>query len=205
MAYRLLLFMAACVSLAAQDAAPVFLRWNAAQCETVGRSTYAKGTIKGRRTILATERSHSYKLRATWFTPEVIRANARLVQLRDGLSDEETIELVRSAETIGGIVVMLEFDPNEGSGVVPRGWSALLRVNQQGPIAGRQSPELRNVKVFQGTHKRNYDYDRFWVLFPLKGTSEAVRIASPTIQVTVQIEGKEETISWTVPASLRGE
>ena len=32
--------------------------------------------------ILSTEHSYNYKLRATWLTPEVIRATARLAQVQ---------------------------------------------------------------------------------------------------------------------------
>ena len=39
--------------------------------------------------ILSTEHSYNYKLRATWLTPEVIRATARLAQVRNWLSVEE--------------------------------------------------------------------------------------------------------------------
>ena len=44
--------------------------------------------------ITSTDRSYNYKLRASWMTPEVIRANARLLQLTRRLSDGRTDALV---------------------------------------------------------------------------------------------------------------
>ena len=71
--------------------------------------------------ILSREHSYNYKLRATWLTPEVIRATARLAQVRNWLSVEETLALVAEAEAAGDTVILVEIDPREGSGVVPRG------------------------------------------------------------------------------------
>jgi hypothetical protein len=179
-----------------------FTRWSAEQCESIGQSTYAKSNIQGRRSILATERAKNYKLRATWFTPEVLRASARLQQLRNRLPDAELQAMVEEAEALGGTVVMVELDPNEGSGVIPPDWKAFLS-NGQLAIAGVERPDLRAKPVFQGVLKRNYDYDRFWVLFPWKSDKGERLASTPSLELTVQIEGQEGSVRWPVPASLR--
>jgi hypothetical protein len=51
--------------------------------------------------IKSTEKSYNYKLRATWFTPDMIRASARYWQLRERLTDEQTRALVSEAESVG--------------------------------------------------------------------------------------------------------
>ena len=71
--------------------------------------------------ILSREHSYNYKLCATWLTPEVIRATARLAQVRNWLSVEETLALVAEAEAAGDTVILVEIDPREGSGVIPPG------------------------------------------------------------------------------------
>ena len=52
--------------------------------ERIGRSTYQQGRLGGIRARESsdTERADNYKLAATWLTPDVIRATARLLQLR---------------------------------------------------------------------------------------------------------------------------
>ena len=68
-----------------------------------------------------------YELRGTLMTPEAIRAVARLEQLRRHLTDDETRTLVTEAEKIDGLVVYIELNPREGSGVIPLDWRATLR------------------------------------------------------------------------------
>jgi hypothetical protein len=69
---------------------------------------------------LHTERSVNYKLRATWLTPEVIRARCRMEQMASGLSDQETERMVSQREGAGDTVLLVELDPHEGFGSDPR-------------------------------------------------------------------------------------
>lgn len=117
------LFMAA--SLLAQNgtAAGVsddrYLAWSADDAQSIGARAYRRGRVGGfvDGRLLKTERAYNYKLAATLLSPDVIRATARLHQLRSRLSPEQTRELVAEAERAGGIVVMVEIDPREGSGI----------------------------------------------------------------------------------------
>src|SRR5262245_61064117 len=68
-----------------------YLTWTRDYAQQVGRSTRVAGRVAGGQgVILHTDRAYSYKLRATWMTPDVIRASARLIQLADRLTDDQT-------------------------------------------------------------------------------------------------------------------
>ena len=99
------------------DDLSAYLHSDAKQAEAVGKSTYHDGKVGSRQLLfwlgvdtraLKTERSQNYKLRVTWFTPEVIRACARWAQLQDRLTDKETQALVSEAEAAGDTVMMVE-------------------------------------------------------------------------------------------------
>ena len=92
-----------------------YLSWSAEHAAVLGRAAYIQGRV-GRlldARFLKTERAYNYKLAATWMTPAVIRASARLIQLAERLPDEKTIGLVADAERVTGTVVMVEVDPRE--------------------------------------------------------------------------------------------
>jgi hypothetical protein len=197
--------------LLAQAAVPEdgYLQWSAAQAEGVGRQWYARGRVGGLfdTRLLKTERSYNYKLAATWLTPEVIRASARLVQLQRRLSVPETRALVREGEEAGDTVVMVEIDPREGSGVIPHDWVALLQVKGRPDrvASGRVEPRLRDVPALAGVLRRNYDYDRFWVQFPLR-TPEGEPLFGPNdleAELVVRIYDREGRITWRVPEAIR--
>ncbi len=53
-------------------------------------------------------------------------------------------------------------------------------------------------------HRRNYDYDRFWVAFPLKDASgEPLMSLDGDIELVVRIFDKEGRVRWHVPDSIR--
>jgi hypothetical protein len=53
--------------------------------------------------------------------------------------------------------------------------------------------------------RRNYDYDRFWVAFPLVGSDGAPLVAEAAARATlvVRIHDKEGRVEWPVPSSIR--
>ncbi len=200
------------ISAIAQTSLDPYLSWNAAQAEQVGRSMRVSDKI-GKRMDLRlfnTDKAINYKLRATWMTPEVIRATARLEQLRNRLSDQQTRELVTEAESRGDTIFMIEIDPREGSGVIPLDWRVILQspnltVGQTGAIAGEKSPQLRTVKALSGVLRRDYDYDVFWVIFPLVGKDKNPIFKADVshLQLLVGIYGNEGRITWPIPESVR--
>jgi len=200
--------VASCV-LAAQTQPDAYLSWSAKQAETVGQQSYQKGRVGSAfdLRLLKTDRAYNYKLAATWLTPDVIRATARLAQLRDRLSEGDTRALVKEGETAGGTVIMVEIDPREGSGVIPNDWQAFLQPRGRPGVAvrGTMRPQLREVKALAGVLRRNYDYDRFWVAFPLIQPTGAALFSASDLEaeLVVRIYDKEGRVAWSIPPSLR--
>ncbi len=211
-----LLFIFACGAFvaAAQTTAnnEEYLSWTAAQAENIGKATREKGKAGSSfdTRIISTNKAINYSLRATLLTPEVIRATARVIQLRDRLTDDQTRRLVEDAENAGDLVIMIEINPNEGSGVVPLDWRAFLqpkglKPGEAGAITGVKAPHLRKVPVMNGLHGRNYDYDVFWVAFPLVDKDKKALISPDIaeIQLIVGIYNSEGRISWRMPDSIK--
>ncbi len=199
------------VMLFAQGADEAWLSWAMERAQAVGKAAYVQGRVGGwfDTRILKTESAYNYKLAATWLHPSAIRATARVRQLSTGMSDTEARAAVAEAEEIskGQAVVMVEVDPREGSGVIPLEWSAFLQPIGPGetrgtPSRGVLASELRDVPAFQGVLRRNYDYDRFWLTFPLQhATGEPVLPRTAThAELVVRISGKEGRVKWPMPA-----
>lgn len=187
-----------------------FLSWSDKQAMEIGESMRANGRAGGwlDTRVVSTEHSYNYKLRATWLSPEVIRASARIHQLHQGMDDEKTTELVGEAEGSGDTVILVEIDPREGSGIIPNDWAAFLRPKGDGSsraVPGANHPELRNVKALSGTYRRDYAYDLFWLVFPLV-TSEGEPLfadGDQEAELVVRVGGKEGRVSWKIPRSIR--
>ena len=186
-----------------------FLSWSPKRAETIGRLTYKRGRVGGifDTRMLKTERSYNYKLAGTWLTPETIRATARLIQLRSRLSTDETFKLVAEAEAVDGTVIMIEIDPREGSGVIPNDWEAFLQPKDQDrrAVSGQILPKLSDVRALAGVLQRNYDYDRFWAVFPLTmADGSPLFTADDTeAELVVRIYNKEGRIDWPIPPTMR--
>lgn len=198
-------------ALALQEAKQEYLGWTAGQAEAIGKAAYQKGRVGGwfDTRLLKTERSYNYKLAATWLTPDVIRATARLQQLQRRLTDDQTIALVTQAEEAGETVVLVEIDPREGSGVIPLEWDAFLQPRREhaevAPVRGVSRPELRELKALSGVLRRNYDYDRFWMVFPL-GTDTGEPLFTEMdaeAELVVRIHNQEGRVRFPIPRSVR--
>jgi len=201
----------AAAALLAQSAPEDYFNWSASQAESIGRGLYEKGRVGGYfdTRLLKTERSYNYKLAATWLTPDVIRATARLEQLRRRLSVDQSRALVVAAESTGDTVIMVELDPREGAGVIPSDWVAFLRpvgtTDSARTVTGVNTPKLREVPALAGVLRRNYDYDRFWVIFPLKTSSGQPLFSASDreAELVVGIYNQEGRVRWLIPESIR--
>jgi len=192
-----------------QGTSDTWLTWSADRAQTIGKAAYVRGRVGGifDTRLLKTERSYNYKLAATWLTGEVIRATARTLQLTQRLTDADAKLLVAAAEAVGNTVVMVEIDPREGSGVIPLDWTALLQPAgiESRAVRGENTPKLREVKALAGVLRRNYDYDRFWVVFPLRHPDGTPLFAPGAVEaeLVVRIADREGKVKWPIPASLR--
>ena len=203
--------MALVVTAGAQDTSskPGSLSWSAAEAERIGKSTRVNGRVGAvfDLRVIHTEHSYNYKLRATWFTRDVIQATARLLQLTERLTDSQTEELVREATAAGDVVIMVEVDPREGSGVIPNDWSAFLGPSRKDSqdVRGENAPALAKVKGLHGVYRRDYNYELFWVVFPLKSANGTPLFPSGSEQatLTVRISNKEGRVVFLLPAYLR--
>ncbi len=184
--------------------------WSAKQAKELALAMRYKGRVKAGQRWIHTERAFNYEVRATWFTPDVIRAVARLEQIGNRLTDDLTKAFVTEAEAVGDAVFMIEIDPNEGSGVIPGNWQAFLqpkglKQDPTGTVAGINLPKLRDIKVLSGVDKRDYDFDVFWMVFPLltqKG--EPLFLSSDKeAELIVRINDKEGKITFPIPESIR--
>lgn len=220
MSTRLLLFVSVVLGLGVVPEQVVYgqtdrsyLGWTVSEAQKIGRSLRVNGQVGGTFDfrITNTDRSYNYKLRATWLTAEVIRATARLTQLSDRLTDEQTEALVREAERKDETIILIEIDPREGSGVIPLEWIALLgpRGLREGDAVGvrgrNSSPQLRNVRALAGPFRRDYNYDVFWMAFPLR-TEAGEPLFSPEVaeaELVVRIYNKEGRVRWPIPESVR--
>ena len=189
-----------------------YLTWTPQQVEQIARSTKRTGKVgsKFNERWLKTERAVNYKLIATWMTSEVIQATARWHQLQKRLSDSEARQLVADARGAGDTVFMIELDPNEGSGVIPNDWETYLQPRGDGvsggpSVRGVSTPRLRSLPALAGIDRRNYDYDRFWVVFPLTtANGQAVLgAADREAELITRVYSQEERTYWPVPESVR--
>jgi hypothetical protein len=189
-----------------------YLSWTADHAVNIGKSWRVNGRVGGvfDLRIIHTEHSYNYKLRATLMTPEVIRATARLEQLRLRLSDDEARKLVSEADNENQIVVLVEIDAREGSGVIPLEWRSALRPkgvkgNSPDEVAGTNSPSLRQIKGLSGVARRDYAYDIFWLVFPIKDRqgNHIWRVAPNSIELVVGIYNKEGRVTWPISEQLR--
>lgn len=189
-----------------------YLKTDAKAAKAVALSMRLNGQVGGSFDfrVTSTDRAYNYKLRATWLTPEVIRSTARLVQLAEGLTDDQTRKLVEEAEAVGDTVILVEIDPREGSGIIPREWTAQLMPrgsDSTGPkaVRGTVLPKLRDVKALAGAAQRDYAYDIFWAVFPLRlpDGQPLFSTQDQEAELVVRIYSKGGRVRWKIPDSIR--
>lgn len=195
-----------------QSADDAFLGWSRGDAADLVAGMRRIDRIGSRMSMrgLKTDRAINYKMRATWLTPDVIRATARALQLDERLTAEDARRLVADADAAADTVFFVEIDPHEGSGVIPLDWIALLQPRglppgDPGAVRGALTPRLRDVRALGGLFKRDYAYEAFWVSFRLT-PAERVAVFGPQVtevELVVNIQGREGMVSWPVPGSIR--
>jgi hypothetical protein len=195
-----------------QAPAEAFLGWSRGNAADLVAGMRRVDRVGSRMTVrgLKTDRAINYKMRATWLTPDVIRATARALQLDERLSPDEARRLVAEADAAADTVFFVELDPHEGSGVIPLDWIALLQPRglpsgAAGAVRGTVTPKLREVRALNGLFKRDYAYDAFWVAFTLT-PAERTALFGPQVtevELVVNIRGQEGVVSWPIPGAVR--
>ena len=189
-----------------------FLRWDIRQAKSIALTERISGQV-GKSfdlRITSTDRSYNFKLRATWLTPTTIQALARLSQLAKALNNSQTREMVSAAMASGDIMIQVEIDPREGSGIIPSDWVALLgprRADSASPrvVRGLNSPKLRELQALAAVPPRDYSYELFWLVFPSKA-ADGLPLFSPSdseAELAIQIQGKVGKVRWPIPTYLR--
>lgn len=207
----ILLLCLSSASIAQQSQNEDYLSWTSKQAFNIGTKWRVAGRAGwGSRLDLFSSENCFYDVRATLMTSEAIRAAARLEQLRRHFTDAETRELVAEAEKIPGLVAIIEINPREGSGIIPLNWYAMLQpkgAKEDSPLAivGINRPDLRQFRALSTVKPRNYDYDVFWVVFPLKDPQGRRIWETPpdTLEIVINIRDKHGRMSWHVNDSLR--
>ncbi len=189
-----------------------YLTWTKDQATKIGLKWRVAGRVGWRpvRFEITYSGVYFYELRATLMTPEAIRAAARIEQLHRRLTDDETRALVTEAEKTDGLVAFIELNPRSGSGVIPLNWYTTLRpkgVKDDSPleIGGTSTPALRHVKALTRVGPRDYAYDVFWVVFPMRDKQGKLtwETAPDEIELVVGINDLRGRVSWHVNDSLR--
>ena len=207
----ILLLCVSSTSIAQQSQNEDYLSWTSKQAFNIGTKWRVAGRVGwGSRLDLFSSENCFYDVRATLMTAEAIRAAARLEQFRRHFTDAETRELVTEAEKIAGLVAVIEINPREGSGIIPLTWHAILQpkgAKEDSPLAilGINRPELRQLRALTTVAERNYNYDVFWVVFPMKDPQGKLVWETPpdTIEIIINIGGKHGRMSWRVNDTLR--
>ena len=205
------------VGLSAMASQAPFLSWTAKQAETVGKSGFRQGRVGGwfDARVINTDRSYNYKLAATFFSPDVVRASLRMRQLALRLPDQTVTDMAHRAIDRPGLVVLIEIDPREGSGVIPREWHAFLEpfetekaAKDKNGVALRESilgvavPELREDPAFAGVRRRDYAYDQFWLEFDREQVFGGLEGKVGALRLVVRIYNKEGRVEWPVDSSM---
>ncbi len=189
-----------------------FLQWDFNQAKSIALAERVSGKV-GKSLdfrINSTDRSYNFKLRATWLTPKTIQALARLSQIAQALSNAETREMIAAGMSSGDIIIQVEIDPREGSGIIPSDWVALLgprRADSASPrvVRGLNSPKLRELPSLAAVPPRDYSWELFWLVFTSKA-EDGQPLFSPSdseAELAVRIQGKVGKVMLPIPKPLR--
>jgi hypothetical protein len=197
---------------APQEPLQEFQSWSPKQAGSIIKKMLVKGRVAGSRGMnpFNTSQSKSYKLRALWLTPDVIAASARLIQLQERLTEEQTNVLIKEADLAAYTIILIDLDPDEGAGVIPLDRAAFLQpkgaaADSGSAVRGLEKPGLSDKKALARAMRRDYAYDRLWFQFSLETGSGApvFSAADPEAELVVQIRGREERVKWPIPDSIR--
>ena len=72
-------------------------------------------------------------------------------------------------------------------------------------IVQKSSGDTNAKRYLAGVRRRNYDYDRFWVVFPLRHADGAPLFDADTneAELVVRIADREGRVKWPIPPSMK--
>jgi hypothetical protein len=156
--------------------------------------------------VRSTDRSYNYKLRATWITPDVALAAARVLMLAKGFSQAQAQEVIEAASAPDSWLVLVELDPREGSGVIPRDWTARfgLRDSESRQALGQEVVAQGIWRSFLSAFPRDYSYDVFLMRFPRNdpGGAGLLQPGDAEAELLVRIYSKGGRVRWKIPTGL---
>jgi hypothetical protein len=175
------------------------------QARTTVSSMRVQGQVGGSLDfrVTSTDRSYNYKLRATWITPAVATAAARLLMLTKGYTETQAEEVIKAVASAESWMVLVELDPREGSGVIPNDWLARFGAKGRNELqaVGHQVPVEGIWRSLAAGFPRDYSYDVFLLKFPRDVESVPVLRPSDTeAELVVRIFNKQGHVRWRIPA-----
>lgn len=155
--------------------------------------------------VTSTDRSFNYKLRATWIAQDVSSALARELVSAKGVLEERALSAFRALDD-DWYYFLVELDPREGSGVIPRGWVARFGPQAQPnrAVLGEVLPETEAWNLVARAFPRDYAYDIFLIRVAKKtGDNKTLEMTDSEAELTVGIYNKIGHVRWPLPERSR--
>jgi hypothetical protein len=156
--------------------------------------------------VMSTDRSYNYKLRATWITPDVALGAARVLMLSKGFSHAQAQEVMEAANAPESWLLLVELDPREGSGVIPRDWIARFgsRDMESRQAVGKEVTADGVWRSLLSAFPRDYSYDVFLMRFPRNDPSGAslLQPGDREAELVVRIYNKGGRVRWKIPTGM---
>lgn len=150
--------------------------------------------------VTSTDRSYNYKLRATWLTPQVLQAAGRLLEITKDMPRAEVQRILQEVDLAGAYYVLVELDPREGSGVIPKDWLARFgpKGMEERQVAGQVTPYQGSWKTLLSVFPRDYSYDTFVVKFPttVREDVKVLDTSDAEAELLVRIYNKTGRVKW---------
>jgi hypothetical protein len=190
-----------------------FLRWSEADARRVVQGARQTGTAGSRLwdgRVKDTHRSSRYKVRAILWTPRALRAAARLVQLRERLSNAETLALLAAVESRPLHVASIEIDPIEGSGVLPHDETRFFLQrpgDESASVRAVEATDITGLPLFHKFEKRDWAYELLVTAFPraLESGEPLAAAGAAALELVVEIGGKGEHLSFPLDGATGGD
>jgi hypothetical protein len=127
------------------------------------------------------------------------------LEISKGLDHAEVERIIQEVEPDSAYYVLVELDPREGSGVIPRDW--LARFGPKGiedrHVSGQLIPNQGSWRQLISVFPRDYSYDIFIVKFltELQNGIKVLDTPDSEAELLVRIYNKTGNVKW--PTSIQ--